>query len=284
MRLLSDEVKAELRAMEQSIARVMFRRTREKAWAGVQRYFILALLVTFWQLSIGLGWIEREYLPSPIEILSRLADLVFISGAIWNHFAASMMRLAIGLGITVAVAVPLGLAMGWSAGFSRFVDSIVESIRPIPPIAMIPLAIFYLGIGDASKIFIIMMGTFFPLLLNTITGVKTTDPLLVSAARTLGARTPQVLWRVVVPSAFPYIFTGFRISFGIGLIVLVAAEMVAAVTGLGFFILRAEMTWQLEDMFCGIIMISLTGLMMNALLMRFEARYFGWFLAMKSSS
>lgn len=245
----------------------------ERAGNIAQRSMLVLGLLAVWQFSADFGFVVREYLPSPMDILRRLFEMAFVDLSIWRHFMSSMTRLFWGIVISLAIGVPLGIGMGWSQAFSRFTTALVEIIRPIPPIAMIPVGIFYLGIGDASKIFIIWLGCFFPLLLNTITGVKSTDPLLIKAARTLGASTPVILLKIAIPSAFPYILTGFRVSVGIGLMVLVAAEMVAAASGLGFFILQSEMTWKLEEMYAGIAMISVTGFVINSLLLRLERRF-----------
>jgi NitT/TauT family transport system permease protein len=241
-----------------------------------QRYVLIVALLLLWQLSVDFGFLIREFLPSPKDIVMTLFRLTVEDRSMWVHFASSMTRLLWGVVISVAIGIPLGIGMGWSRTFARLTTVLVEITRPIPPIAMIPVGIFYLGIGDSSKVFIIWLACFFPLLLNTIAGIKATDPLLVKAARTLGAKTPVILLKIALPSAFPYILTGFRVSVGIGLMVLVAAEMVAATSGLGFFILQSQMTWKLDEMYAGIAMISLTGFAINSLLLRVEHRLLHW--------
>jgi NitT/TauT family transport system permease protein len=158
----------------------------------------------------------------------------------------------------------------------RALATTVEVLRPIPAIALIPFAIFYLGIGDASKIFLIAYGAIFPILLNTIAGMRDSDRVLVNAGLVLGATNAQIIVRIRVPTALPYILAGFRISVGLGLVVLVASEMVGATSGIGFYILNSEMTWKIEDMFTGIMLLSLIGVTANWSLLRLEARVLKW--------
>ncbi len=242
----------------------------------VDRYVVVLLLLLVWQVSVDRGLLMRDFLPSPTDIARAFYNFTFVDRSIWENFAASATRLLWGIGLSILIALPLGVAMGWSRRFHRWVSMLIELTRPIPPIAMIPVGIFYLGIGDASKVFIIWLACFFPLLMNTIAGIRGIDPVLIKAARTLGTPTGRMLLRVALPSALPNILTGVRVSIGIGLMVLVAAEMVAATTGLGFFILQSEMTWKLDDMYAGIAVISMAGLSLNAMLLRLERRLTHW--------
>lgn len=249
---------------------------RTSFFEHIDRYVVILLLLVIWQACVDSGVLLRDFLPSPADIAQAFYNFTFVDRSIWENFAASAKRLLWGIGLSILVALPLGVAMGWSRRFYRWVSMLVELTRPIPPIAMIPVGIFYLGIGDASKIFIIWLACFFPLLLNTITGVRGIDPVLIKAARTLGTPMPRMLLRVALPSALPNILTGLRVSVGIGLMVLVAAEMVAATSGLGFFILQSEMNWKLDDMYAGIAMISMAGFLVNAMLLRLERRLTPW--------
>jgi ABC-type nitrate/sulfonate/bicarbonate transport system permease component len=199
------------------------------------------------------------------------------TGELVRHTAASLQRAALGLGLATAIGIGLGVSMGAWAGVRRIVSPLVEVCRPIPPISLIPLAIFWLGIGDESKIFLIFVACVFPILLNTINGVLGVDVGLVNVYRTMGAGRWRTLWHVLLPAAAPQILTGFRISVGIALIVLVAAEMVAAVDGLGYMILNAERTWQLEAMFAGIITISVIGFVLNQVILLVGQRFLHWY-------
>jgi ABC-type nitrate/sulfonate/bicarbonate transport system permease component len=242
----------------------------------VRRYaLVLAVLVT-WEASVRVTGASSVFLPSPSKIAAKLLGVMFLSGEIWRHFGASMARLAIGVSVATLIAVSVGVVMGCSQRVYVILESTIELLRPIPAIALIPFAIFYLGIGDASKIFLIVYGAMFPLLLNTIAGMRSVDTVLINAGRVLGAKPHQVIWRIRIPWAFPYMLTGFRISVGLGLIVLVASEMVAAVSGLGFYILNSEMTWKIEEMFSGIILLATVGVILNGLILRVESRVMRW--------
>jgi ABC-type nitrate/sulfonate/bicarbonate transport system permease component len=233
-------------------------------------------LVLLWELAIRAGWLDKRFLPAPSAIATTYWELVR-SGELLQHTLASLRRIAVGLSLATVLGVGLGVAMGASSRCRQILDSLVELLRPIPPIALIPLAIFWLGIGDESKVFLIFVACFFPILLNTLNGVLGADPSLVNLHRTMGASRTQTLWKVLLPSALPQIFTGFRISVGIALIVLVAAEMVAAFDGLGYLILFAERTWQLEAMFAGIITISVIGLALNQVFLAIGYRFLHWY-------
>lgn len=241
------------------------------------------LLVLVWELAGRAGVIQERFLPAPSSIL-RVWWEMLLSGELLRHTAASLERAAVGLLIATVLGVGLGIAMGAWSSFHRLLSPLVELCRPIPPIALIPLAIFWLGIGNESKVFLIFIACFFPVLLNTLNGVLGVDPTLINVHRTMGATRVQTLWHVMLPSAAPQILTGFRLSAGLALIVLVAAEMVAALDGLGYLILYAERTWQLEMMFAGIITISLIGFGLNQLCLTIGYRLLHWYYRASSAS
>ncbi len=236
----------------------------------------ILLFLAAWEAVARSGLTSGIYLPSVSGVVTVYLELV-TTGEIFQHISASMSRALIGLALAFVTATTLALAMGWSKPAHRFLNPLVEMFRPIPPIALIPLSIYWFGIGDASKVFIIFIACFFPILLNTLSGIRGVDPLLVSAAVCMGARRIDVFWKVVLPAASPHILTSLRISSGIAMIVLVASEMVAAISGLGYLILFAERTFQTEKMFAGIITISLISLCVNAGLIQIERRYMSWY-------
>lgn len=232
--------------------------------------------ILLWEGCVRVGVIDQRFLPPPSKIAVNYWELL-LSGEIFRHTVASLKRVAVGLSLAAASGIGLGVAMGASSRFRVYVNAMVELFRPVPPIALIPLAIFWLGIGDSSKVFLIFIACFFPILLNTLNGVLGADPSLVNLYRTMGATRSQVLWNVLLPSALPQILTGLRISAGIGLIVLVAAEMVGAYDGLGYLILYAERTWLLETMFAGIITISVIGYLLNQVFLTLGYRSLHWY-------
>lgn len=243
----------------------------------VAQQFILPVgFILLWEGAVHSGMIDQRFLPPPSKIAVNYWELI-TSGELLRHTLASLKRVAIGLSLAAILGIGLGVAMGASATIRHYVNAMVELFRPIPPIALIPLSIFWLGIGDSSKVFLIFIACFFPILLNTLNGVLGAEPSLVNLYRTMGATRSQVLWNVLLPSALPQILTGLRISAGIGLIVLVAAEMVGAYDGLGYLILYAERTWLLETMFAGIITISVIGYLLNQAFVILGQRSLHWY-------
>lgn len=192
------------------------------------------VLIIFWDFLVRSGTVERLYLPPPTAVLKAFYDLNN-EGTLWTHVFASMKQVFAGYALGTMLGIGLGLLLGWMRTLGAFCNPIIELFRPMSAIAIIPLAILWFGIGELPKVFLIAYSTFFPVLLSTIAGVRSTDILFIRAARTLGARRIRIIRTVVIPSAAPFIYSGLRISMGIAMIVIVAAEMVAAESGLGWF-------------------------------------------------
>jgi ABC-type nitrate/sulfonate/bicarbonate transport system permease component len=199
---------------------------------------------------------------------------VAVAGELFEHISASLTRVFIGYAIAAALGIAAGLLLGWFRTAASYFESLIELFRPISAIAIIPIAILWFGIGESSKIFLILWGTFFPILLNTIAGVRSTDVVLLRAARTLGAGDIRLLATVVIPSAAPYIYTGLRVSMGIAMIVIISSEMVAADRGLGWFILDSERVYKTDMMLVGIISISILSLLIDLGLRRLRSALF----------
>ena len=188
------------------------------------------LVLATWEAMVRFGDVDPILLPSPSTIAVSFVALL-ISGELAFHAVNSIARLAIGYSLAAVTGITLGLLVGWFRVANDFFTPLIELTRPISPIALIPLAILWFGIGLGSKVFVITMATFFPILLNTIAGVKNTDLLMIRAARSLGAGHVRLLLTVSIPSAAPFIHTGLRIALSIGFIVIIASEMVAAQNG-----------------------------------------------------
>lgn len=228
-----------------------------------------------WEIVVRLADISPLMLPPISVIFVTFFDLV-VNGDLLLHAAYSLSRAFAGLGLATLLAIPLGLIMGWSKLADDICSPILELFRPIPSIALIPVAILWLGIGHTSKIFIIFFACFFPILLNTYSGVKGTDPNLIRVARSMGAGEVQILRGVVLPSSLPMILTGFRIAVAVSLILIVAAEMVAARYGLGFMILYSEVTFRSSSMYAGILTLGIIGYTLNDLTLRLERYLLRW--------
>jgi ABC-type nitrate/sulfonate/bicarbonate transport system permease component len=246
----------------------------ERRFAGIM---VIAALLVIWEIAAR--WIIPAAKPSlgvlvppPSEVVVSGIEMAR-SGELLTNVYMSSQRVLFAWSLVVVSAVPLGIAMGWSARFKRYVDPLIELLRPIPPLAWIPISILWFGIGMTQNLFVIMIGVFFPVLLNTIHGVKGIDPVLIRAARNLGATQRKLLTRVVLMAALPAIFNGVRVGLGVAWMVLVAAELVAATSGLGFMIQDARNFLRTDIIFMGMFMIGFMGIVMDILL-RLAARPF----------
>jgi ABC-type nitrate/sulfonate/bicarbonate transport system permease component len=228
-----------------------------------------------WEAYTRLAHVDAIFLPPVSAIMRRFIDL-FLSGQIIWHAEASLGRLFVGYLLAASVAVTLGLFIGSFRIIRDLLDPVVEMIRPVSPISLIPLAILWFGIGPESKIFIIFMASFFPILLNTIAGVLNTDPLMVRAAQALGANRMRILRTILIPAAAPFVYTGLRISMSIAFVVIIAAEMVAAQSGLGWLILDAQRIFDTPTVFVGIVVISALGFTMDWLMRKGARVAFPW--------
>ncbi|TMH81181.1 MAG: ABC transporter permease [Betaproteobacteria bacterium] len=197
------------------------------------------------------------------------------SGDLWIHLRDSLKREMVAF-LWASVSIPLGIAMGWWKGVENQVDPVAEVLRPVPPLAWIPLSILWFGIGDVQNQFIIFLGCFFPILVNTVTGVKGVEPNLVRAARCLGAGEAQILWRVVLRAALPQIITGVRVGLGFGWMALVAAELVGANSGLGFLINDSRSVLRTDYVMVGMATIGIVGLVIDRVIRLAVQRLLPW--------
>jgi len=241
---------------------------------------VVLFLVWEWAARIWLPKSQPDLvtlMPAPSAVLAAGQELL-ASGDLLHHLWASLKRELTAFSFAL-VALPLGIAMGWWPPVNRQLDPVIEILRPIPPIAWIPLSLLWLGIGNAQNQFIIFLGIFFPLLLNTIQGVKNIEPNLVRAARCLGAGELQLLRRVVLPASLPMILTGMRLGFGVGWMALVAAELVGASSGLGFLINDARSVLRTDIVILGMLTIGFVGLFIDLLIRRIAKALLPWSLA-----
>jgi ABC-type nitrate/sulfonate/bicarbonate transport system permease component len=224
----------------------------------VRRVAVVVILLIVWEAVVRLGITSSFVLAAPSAIVERAIELIR-SGELLVNISASMSRVFAGYSLALATGVVVGGLMGWFRWLDDILDPLVELVRPVSPLAILPLAILWLGIGQASKIFVIWYGCVFPILLNTYTAVRGVPRSTVEAARTLGAQTDELLRRVVFNHSVPLVLTGARISFAVAMIVIIAAEMVAANAGLGYMILTAQQTFRTADLYVGIVTIALIG-------------------------
>lgn len=225
----------------------------------------------------------RVFLPPLHEILATLGSLI-AKGQLQSHLGASLTRSVSGFGIAVVSAVVLGLLVAWYGALDRFLNPLLEVFRNTAALALLPVFTLLLGIGETSKISIVAYAAFFPVLLNTIAGVRTVDPLLIRAARSLGLSNFTLFQKVILPSAVPTIFTGIRMAGTSSILVLIAAEMVGAKAGLGYLIVNSQMSFLIPDMYAGILTVSLLGLLVNYLLVAVERHFSRWRTAVGSGN
>ncbi len=240
------------------------------------------LLLVLWQLASLLGFFPPHKIPSPIQILKGLSDLVLNGlppgSSLLLHCFESLLRVGAGFLVALVTAVPLGIVIGRFPLLRAMFTPVIEVIRPIPPLAWIPLAIIWFGIGFQSATFIIFLGCFFPILLSTVSGVLSVEKRLIEAAKTLGATEKVIFLKILIPGSTPSIFTGTRIGLGIGWMTLVAAEFTGVKSGygLGYMIMVARDIQRPDFVMAGMVAIGLLGYLLDVGLRRFEAKLLRW--------
>ena len=235
---------------------------------------LIVMLLGFWQYS-ALQLVDLPTWPPVSRIFeawyANLAD-----GTLFGHLLATLWRQMLGYVLAVALGVALGLAMGYFRILYNFLEPLVEVLRPIPGPAYLPVLVLFVGIGHEMKVILILVASFFPILLNTYSGVRSIDPVQFDTARTLGLTTLQTFRELVLPAASPHILTGMRISLAISLILAILGEMIVSSDGLGYFILLAQRTFRIPEMYAGIFTIALFGYALNRLFLMCEARLIRW--------
>ena len=248
----------------------------------IERYLVPLLLIVSWQGLSSLGIIGGNLLPSPVQIFLGFKDLLTVGmppgQLLHNHCLYSLIRVALGFALAALLGIPLGLLIGWSGRIRIMVSPVIEMIRPIPPLAWIPIAILWFGIGMKSAAFIIFLGAFFPIVLNTISGALSINPIFFEAMRTLNATPADIFFKVVVPGSTPSIFVGLRIGVGIGWMTLVAAEFTGVKSGygLGYMIMTARDIQRPDEIIAGMLVIGVIGLLINHVLKILEKKIIRW--------
>jgi ABC-type nitrate/sulfonate/bicarbonate transport system permease component len=217
-------------------------------------------LVVAWELFTRIGWVPALFLPSPLGVVREFADMLR-SGELVTHVAASLQRLVAGFVVGAVAGVAVGVTVGFFSLAEAVGTPLIAATFPIPKIALLPLLILWLGIGEASKVAVIALGVFFPMAINTYTGVREADPLLIRAAVSFGAGRWSVVRKVILPSALPMVFAGLRLGAGTALLLLVAAEMIAVESGIGFLVLNAANLMATTKLMVGIVLLSALGLL-----------------------
>ena len=225
---------------------------------------LIAVLIAVWWLTVDLT--HSVIFPTPWGVITGTWELLR-NGTLWEHIGASLMRVGAGFGLAVCFALPLGLWMGWVPGAYRTLNPLFQILRPISPIAWIPIAILWFGVGDASPIYLIFISSVFPMIVQTTVGVHTIEKRYLRAAENFGVSRYTLFKQVVIPAVLPQVLVGMRIGLGVAWLVVVAAEMIALRSGLGYMIMDARNAGNRYDLvIAGMIIIGLIGLCLDGLM------------------
>ena len=243
-----------------------------KRWPGF--VLIIAILV-LWEIASKTGMVDSISMPPVSQVFGIWGDII-VSGELMDYLLPSLGRIFAGFILAAIVAIPIGLLMGTTPFVYRLLEPITELIRPIPASAYIPIAILFLGIENEMKIFVIFLSSLFPILLNTYSGVRGVDPILIDTGRTFGVSKMKSLFQIILPAALPSILTGMRVSIGIALVVAVVAEMITGNSGIGYFILDMQRIFRVAEMFAGIFTLGIVGYLINFVFLKVEQYFLRW--------
>ncbi len=249
-----------------------FLKRKDHPWLSLVSFCLILLI---WELVSRRQWVTPLFLPAPSAVLAEGWTMVK-TGLIFKHVLASLSRILWGFFIACSLGIGVGILIGFFSIPEALGNPIIAATFPIPKIAILPLLILWLGIGEVSKVAVIVLGVFFPVVINVYNGVKNVDPLLIKAALSLGSNRTSIIRKVIFPSILPMIFAGMKLGMGIALLLVVAAEMVAADAGIGFMILNAADLMETKKLMVGLIILSLLGLFFNWLFQRLEQIVIPW--------
>jgi ABC-type nitrate/sulfonate/bicarbonate transport system permease component len=235
----------------------------------------MGLFLAFWESAVAFGWVNPLFTSAPSRIL-RTGYEMFADGSIYPHLQVSGYEFIVGYGAAILIGVPLGILMGWYGRVNAVLDPFVSALYATPRIALLPLLMIWFGIGLMSKIAIVFLGAVFPILVNTITGMRTLNADFVKVARSFGSNDWQMFMTVALPSSVPLLLTGLRLGLGHALVGIVVGEMYGATHGLGFLISTSGARFQTDKVMVGIILIAGAGVVLTELLRLIEKRFERW--------
>jgi len=242
----------------------------------IRPYMIGLMVMAAWSMGSAADLFNPYLIPSPLKVCSTTWKLV-MNGALIGHMSVSFYRVIIGFAITVGLAFPMGLLVGLNKASRSIWEAPLNFVRHIPPLATTPILILWFGIGEAAKLTVIVLAAFFPVFLNTVSGVANCDPKLIEVGKVLGYRPLDRLVRIILPAAFPSILVGLRLGIGYSWRALVGAELLAAAAGLGYMIIEAEQISRPDIVLVGIFTIGLLGLLIDVLFERMSNRLMPWY-------
>ncbi len=232
----------------------------------------VGVVILLWQLLAWAGWINTQVLPPPRQLAATTWEMA-LSGELITHILASTRRVLVGFMLAVGIGLTVGLALGAGRRLDRYLSPLVELLRPIPPIAWIPLAILWFGIGDQPAYFIVTLGAFFPIFVNSYHGIRQVHPLYIRAAQCMGATRRLLITDVLLPAALPAILTGLRVGIGVAWTSVIAAELVGAQSGLGYMIQTNRILLRTDKIVVGMLAIGVVGLVINQGVTLLERRW-----------
>jgi len=240
----------------------------KKLYQSLPSIIVIAIVIAIWWVVVVAT--ESAIFPTPWQVVTGTLELAR-DGTLWEHIGASLMRVGAGFGLAVAFAIPLGLWMGWVRGAFVTLNPIFQILRPISPIAWIPIAILWFGVGNASPIYLIFIASVFPMIVQTTVGVHTIEKRFLRAAENFGVTRKKLFLQVVFPATLPQIIVGMRIGLGVAWLVVVAAEMIALRSGLGYMIIDSRNAGNRYDLvIAGMIIIGLIGLLLDGIMRLLE--------------
>jgi NitT/TauT family transport system permease protein len=243
--------------------------------ARLQGLLVILGLLGVWEVASRVALVNPAYLPPPSAVLLAWRELA-VSGELAEHVMTTIRVWVQGFALALLLGVTLGLLMGLFRPLAATLATAVELLRPMPSVAIIPIAIISFGLEDPMKRFVTMYAATWPILINTLYGVRSVDPVLIDTARTFRFSAPRRALRVVLPAASPYIATGLRLGAGIALILVVTAELVASRNGLGYFVAQSQLSYKIPEMYAGILSIAVLGYLLNLAFVAVESRALGW--------
>ena len=237
-------------------------------------------VLTLWQAVVMMGLVDSKLLPPPTVVLQTLMDKIYSTvpdgNTLGTNIIASLKVALSGFFVAIIIGVPLGLLMGWWTYADRFIRPIFELVRPVPPIAWIPLVVVWMGVGLKAKALIIFFTAFVPCVINSYTGIKLTSQVLIDVSRTFGAPNWLIFWKIGIPSSLPMVFAGIRVALGNCWSTLVAAEMLAASAGLGYMIQIGRTVARPDIVIVGMVVIGAIGAILSSILSRCEKYFLRW--------
>lgn len=241
----------------------------------VKSFLIAFIVLIMWQVFPTVGLVEQSILP-PITKVFKEFGVVLGNGSLYTHILVSVKRSVMGLGFAMVIGLPLGIVVGYFSKFAEYMLPVINFCRQIPALALFPVFLLFFGIGEVSKVSIVLWVSIWPLLVNTISGVSQVDPMLCKVAKSMGEKDMRILFNVVLPASIPSIMTGLRLSAASSIVALVSAEMVGAKSGLGFLIVNSQYNFQIPRMYVAILTIAVIGIITNLVLEKIQKRLVFW--------